>query len=171
MIGHIIVAEAEIDCLDCLVMIRGVYMAIQRYRPLTLLDQLQREMTSLFNAQSPATEVNFSSEEWSPAVDIQETDAGYVIHADLPGVKSADIEVTAENGLLTIKGQRESSKEEDKDNYKRIERFSGSFMRRFTLPETADMDNISAKTNDGVLELVIPKIPQSQPRRIEVKVD
>jgi len=65
---------------------------------------------------------------------------------------------------------RDSKKVEEKDNYKRIERFSGSFMRRFTLPETADVDNINAASRDGVLELTIPKMPQLQPKRIEVNV-
>ena len=122
-------------------------MAIQRYRPYSLLDNLQREMSTLF--QSPAAETNFSEEDWTPAVDIQENAESFIIHADLPGVKVADIEVTAENGLLTIKGVRDSKKIEEKDNYKRIERFSGSFMRRFTLPETADVDNINAASRDG----------------------
>ncbi len=144
-------------------------MAIQKYRPLTLLDQLQQEMSSLFNA--PSAEVNFGSTEWAPAVDIKETEKDFVIHADLPGVKSEDIEVTAENGVLTIKGHREDKTQEEKENYKRVERFSGSFMRRFTLPDSANLDAISAKTKDGVLELAIPKLEKAQPKRIEVKVD
>lgn len=143
-------------------------MAIQRYRPLSLIDQLQREMASVFN--TPATESNFGSEEWTPAVDIAETANDYQIHADLPGVKSEDIEVTAESGVLTIKGQRQEKTEEEKAHFKRVERFTGTFMRRFTLPETADIEHIKATTRDGVLELVIPKIPQTQPKRINVEV-
>lgn len=143
-------------------------MAIQRYKPLSLIDQLQREMASVFNP--PSVESNFGSEEWTPAVDIAETAEAYQIHADLPGVKSEEIEITAENGVLTIKGQRQVKTEDENDHYKRIERFSGSFMRRFTLPETADTDNIKATTRDGVLELVIPKMPQTQPKRINVEV-
>jgi HSP20 family protein len=144
-------------------------MAIQRYRPLSLLDELQREMSSLFHA--PSVESSFSSEEWSPAVDISEDDDKFIIHADLPGVKPEDIEVSAENGVLTIKGKREAHNEEEKDNYRRVERVSGSFIRRFTLPERADMDNISAKISEGVLELTISKTAEAKPRRIEVKVD
>lgn len=142
-------------------------MAIQRYRPFGLLDQLQREMSSALGSENEV-DANFSTEDWSPAVDISENTDNFLIHADLPGVKSEDIEVTTENGMLTIKGQRDSDKEETRDNYRRIERFSGSFLRRFTLPETADMDNIRAATRDGVLELTIPKKPETQPRRIEV---
>lgn len=141
-------------------------MAIQKYRPFSLLDQLQKEMGSLFDM--PATESNFGTTEWAPAVDIKETEEQFVIHADLPGVKSEDIDVTTENGILTIKGSRESKKEEEKENYKRVERFSGSFMRRFTLPEKADLENIKAVTKDGVLELTIPKREQSKAKRIEV---
>lgn len=144
-------------------------MAIQKYRPYSLLDELQREMNTLF--QRPETESSFDSEEWSPAVDISEDEDKFTIHADLPGVKSDEIEITANNGVLTIKGQRDNLKQENKDNYRRIERFSGSFIRRFTLPERADLDNIAANSRNGVLELIIPKTAESRPRRIEVKVE
>lgn len=144
-------------------------MAIQQYRPRSLLDELQRDVSTLFH--TPALTTNFDSEEWAPAVDIKETKNDFIIHVDLPGVKSEDIEVTTENGILTIKGQRESEKKEEKDNYKRIERFSGSFMRRFTLPTTADLDHISAKTKNGVLELHVPKTEKSKTKRIDIKTE
>lgn len=143
-------------------------MNIQKYKPFGLLDQLQQEMSSLFSTPAIA---NFGTEEWSPAVDIEDKGNQFVIHADLPGVKSSDIDVSVENGVLTIKGERESEKKEEKENYKRIERFSGSFMRRFTLPDGADPDKISAKTKDGVLELVIPKSEKSKSKRIDIKVE
>jgi HSP20 family protein len=79
--------------------------------------------------------------------------------------------VTAENGVLTIKGERESEKKVEKDNYRRIERFIGSFMRRFTLPTNADLYHISAKTKDGVLELHVPKTEKSKTKRVEVKTE
>jgi HSP20 family protein len=144
-------------------------MAIQTYKPLSLFDRLQHDVPALFNI--PELEANFGTEEWSPAVDIKETDTDFVIHADLPGVKPDDIEVTAESGVLTLKGEREGRKEDTNGNYKRVERFSGSFMRRFTLPETADMNKISAKTKDGVLDLIIPKTEKAKPKLIKVKVD
>jgi len=112
---------------------------------------------------------NLSAQNWAPAVDIKETDAAYEIHADLPGVLPDDIEITLENGELTIQGSRESSKEETQDDYKRIERFSGNFLRRFTLPELADAENISATTKEGVLELVIPKIEKAKQKKITVE--
>lgn len=144
-------------------------MAITAYRPLNLLDQLQREMGGFF--ESPVVTANFGTEEWSPAVDIKETDEAFVIHADLPGVKAEDIEVTMEEGVLTIKGERESSRVDEKEDYKRVERFSGSFMRRFTLPDIADSSNVSAKTKEGVLELVIPKVEKAKPQKISVQCE
>lgn len=144
-------------------------MAIQNYRPLTLFDQLQRELPSLFT--HPSTETNFDTEEWAPAVDINETDTQFVIHADLPGVKAEDIEVTASDGVLTLKGERNSHKEETQDHYKRVERFSGRFLRRFTLPDNADLDHIAARTKDGVLNLTIPKVAPVEPKRIKIDVE
>lgn len=144
-------------------------MANQRYRSSSLIDQLQRELSSNRHLQSHS-DANFSSEDWSPAVDITENTDSFVIFADLPGVKVEDIDVTTENGLLTIKGQRDSEKTEKQNSFKRVERFSGRFMRRFTLPETADVEHIEARTKEGVLVLTIPKLPQTQPRKIEVKM-
>ncbi len=143
-------------------------MAIQKYKPLSLLDQLQREMSTLF---TPSIVANFSPEEWAPAVDIKDEDDKFVIHADLPGVKTEDIDVSVDNGVLTIKGVRENVKEEEKDSYKRIERFNGSFMRRFTLPDGANLDKISAKTKNGVLDLIVPKTAKTKPKRIDIKVE
>ena len=95
------------------------------------------------------------------------------IMADLPHLRAAmpkDIDITAENGVLTIRGQRNAEKKEtDKNGYERIERTSGSFLRRFTLPESANTETIKAKQTNGVLEVSIPKQPQVQPRRISVE--
>jgi HSP20 family protein len=106
---------------------------------------------------------------WAPAVDVKEDDDKYVIHADVPGVDPKDIEVTMENGILTLRGERTSESETEKGEYKRIERTHGSFYRRFTLPDTADGDKIEAKTKHGVVEIVIPKSTAKKARRIEVK--
>lgn len=139
-----------------------------QYKPLSLMNELQRELSNLFPSNVIA---NFDSEEWSPAVDIADEQDKYVIKADLPGVKAEDIQVSIENDVLTIKGERESEKREQTNNLKRIERFSGSFMRRFTLPEAANLDKIKAKITDGVLELVVPKKEKSKANRIEIKVE
>ena len=134
-------------------------MSIVRYEPWGLLNQLQREIDTLFDTRRGGEEGSpiAATSDWTPAVDIKEEADRFVIHADVPGVDPKDIEVNMENGVLTIKGQRESEKKEEREGYKRIERVRGSFFRRFSLPDTADAEKINAKAKNGVLELVIPK--------------
>ena len=107
--------------------------------------------------------------DWTPAVDIKEEGDRYLLHADIPGVKADDIEVSMDKGVLTIKGERKHESTESKEGYKRVERSHGVFMRRFSLPDGVDGENISASSKDGVLEVVIPKSEPEKPRRIEVK--
>lgn len=147
-------------------------MALVRYEPWNMLDQLHREMNQLFDSRmrkSGEDESQVATADWVPAVDIREEDNRFVIHADIPGVDPKDIEVHMENGILTIKGERRQETEEEREGYKRIERVRGSFFRRFSLPDTADAEAISAKARDGVLEVVIPKHEKQQPRRIQVE--
>jgi len=108
--------------------------------------------------------------DWSPAVDIKEADERFELLADVPGVSPENIEITMEEGVLTLKGVRETESRGEKDGFTRVERLSGRFHRRFTLPETVDAEAIEARFKNGVLELLIPKLPRLQPRRIEVKV-
>ena len=106
---------------------------------------------------------------WQPAVDIKEEENCFLIVADVPGVDPKDIEITMENGMLTVKGERHLEAEDSNKKYKRTERTSGVFYRRFSLPDTVDGEHIEAKGNNGVLEITIPKHEKVQPRRIEVK--
>ena len=147
-------------------------MTLVRYEPWSLLNQLHNEIDRLFESGRPALredESSVTATDWVPAVDIKEEADRYVIRADVPGVDPKDIEVNMENGVLTIKGERESETKEEREGYKRIERVKGSFFRRFSLPDTADVEHVSAKAKDGVLEVVIPKQERVQPRRIEVQ--
>lgn len=112
---------------------------------------------------------SFFDEEWSPAVDVKEEDKAYMIEADIPGVDPENIEVTHENGVLTIRGERKEERKEEKDNYHRIERFSGLFSRRFTLPDAADVDGVEANMSNGVLKIRIPKRETAVSRRIKIK--
>lgn len=138
------------------------------YRPGGLISQLNDEMNRVFSMAAGQDDVTANSGDWVPAVDISEDEKAYTIRADVPGVKPEDVDVELENGVLTLKGEREESKEEEREGYKRIERVSGKFYRRFTLPETVNADEISAKTEHGVLEIVIPKQPKPEPKRIKV---
>ena len=106
--------------------------------------------------------------DWSPAVDIKEEDNKYIIHADVPGIKPEDIEVSLEDGVLTIRGERKFDNEEEKQGYKRVERVRGSFYRRFSLPDTADQEKVTATSKDGVLEIMIEKQEKVLPKKITV---
>lgn len=143
-------------------------MNITRYEPWSLLNQLQREMDSIMRREGDTTS---PVSDWTPAVDIREIDNAYLLHADVPGVKPEDIEIHMENNVLTLTGKREFDKTEDQNGYKRVERVRGKFYRRFSLPDTADGDKVSAKTANGVLEITIPKQAKVLPRKIEIKVE
>lgn len=143
-------------------------MKITRYEPLNMLNQFYADLNELFEKQLPDTS-RIATGQWAPAVDIKEEANQFVIHADLPGVKAEDIEVTMENGVLTIKGKRETESKIEEKDYTRIERISGSFYRRFSLPDSADQDNVRAEVKNGVLTLIIAKKEKSKPKKITVK--
>ena len=144
-------------------------MSVVRYEPWVLMNRLSRDLERLFNVPADGGDDTRSAVvDWVPAVDIKEEDQQFVIHADLPGVDAKDIDVTLEKGVLTIRGQRASASREEKDGYRRTERVSGQFFRRFSLPDTADSTAVKAKFANGVLEVQIPKQPSVLPRRIAV---
>jgi HSP20 family protein len=147
-------------------------MSLVRYEPWGLLNQLHGEIDRLFDNRLPKygdEQDQLATSDWVPADDIREEENRYVIHADVPGVNPEDIEVNMEDGVLSIKGERRKETKEERDGYKRVERVRGSFFRRFSLPDTADADAISAKCKDGVLEIVIPKQAKVMPKRIQVQ--
>lgn len=147
-------------------------MAMVRYEPWGTLNQLHKEIDRLFEGNFPRMgedSQGVAASDWVPAVDVKEEQDKFIIHADLPGVDPQDIDVGMENGVLTIKGQRESERKEEREGYKRMERVRGNFFRRFSLPDTADAEKIAAKCRNGVLEVIIPKQEKVQPRRITVE--
>jgi HSP20 family protein len=150
-----------------------MHMALVRYEPFTLLDRFQRELNRLvdfdpFVADRVVDNGSNVVSHWRPAVDVKEEGDRYVILADVPGVDPKDIEVSLENGSLTIRGERKAEKEEEREGFHRVERVRGTFYRRFTLPDTADTEKVEARGRDGVLEIVIPKQQKVQTRRIAV---
>ena len=155
-------------------------MSVIRYEPWNLVSRLQRDIERTFSREfggrnavandSRATaDIDDEIVDWSPAVDVHENADGFVLTADLPGVNPNDINVTMENGLLTIRGSRASEAAVEQKGYRRVERVSGKFLRRFSLPESANAEAVTAKTNHGVLTLTIPKRAEVQPRRIEIQ--
>ncbi len=139
--------------------------------PWQMVDQWRKEMDQALGGQAlvrdDATRVVGS--DWTPAVDIKEEVDHFVLHADIPGVKPEDIEVSMENGVLTIRGERRHESQESAEGYKRLERQHGVFIRRFALPDSVDAERIAATGKDGVLEVVLPKAQRQQARKIEVQ--
>ena len=147
-------------------------MSLTRYEPYSLLDRLSRELgrfDPFANEDVGEDNSNVVVSHWRPAVDIKEEQNQFVILADIPGVDPKDIDITMENGVLSIKGERSSEKTEERDGFKRVERARGTFYRRFSLPDSADAEHIEAKGKNGVLEIVLPKHEKVQPRKISVK--
>lgn len=106
-----------------------------------------------------------------PVVNSREGENAYHIELDLPGIKKEDIEITTEDNILTISGERKLKDEAKKEDYYRVESVYGKFSRSFTLPEKIDMESIHAESNDGVLEVIIPKLKEedTKPKKIEIK--
>ena len=145
-------------------------MALVNYEPFNFMTRLQDDLSKFRGwPMLGDEESSIVTSHWVPAVDVKEEDNQFVITADIPGVDPKDIEVTAENNMLTIKGERKTELEEEKEGYKRIERSQGTFYRRFSLPDTADVENIRADSKNGVLQLTIPKHESRKGRKIEVK--
>jgi HSP20 family protein len=141
-------------------------MTVLRYEPWSLVNRFHRDIDRLFSApQTTAAD----SGAWLPPVDIHEEDNQFLVDVDLPGVDPKAVEITSEQGVLTIRGRREESRREARDGYRRIERVTGEFQRRFSLPDSADVQNIKAKAVNGVLQVSIPKLAQVQPQRITVE--
>lgn len=145
-------------------------MNVTRYEPWALHRELLNEFNRLFERANDASSA--ATADWTPPVDIEEYADKFVLYADVPGIEPASIEVTLEKGVLTLSGAREQAVESNVVGNglerKRTERPTGKFLRRFVLPDTADSENVSASGKNGVLQVVIPKRPQAQPRKIAV---
>ncbi|NZA25934.1 Hsp20/alpha crystallin family protein [Luteimonas sp. SJ-92] len=130
-------------------------------------DEIRQVFKQFFDNDNEQDESSVVTSQWVPRVDIMEEGNRFVIHADLPGVDPQEVEVLMDKGILSIRGERRSAASEEA-RYSRIERRSGSFHRRFALPDSADPEGITASGSNGVLEISIPKRPETTPRRIQV---
>jgi HSP20 family protein len=107
---------------------------------------------------------------WTPPVDISERKDAYLVTVELPGVKGSDVEITFEDGLLTIQGERHFAHDSTEEKMHRTERFYGAFRRSITLPSHVEADKIEASAQDGLLQIMVPKAPEVQAKRIQVRV-
>ncbi len=135
------------------------------FDPFKELQDIERRLGAVLNVNQPAQEVK----SFTPAVNEKIDEKGYHLEIDLPGVKKENIEISVNDGVLTISGERKLEKKEEKENYTRIESFFGRFERSFKLPADADLDNIEAKYEDGVLKIFIPKKQKPEGKKIEIK--
>jgi HSP20 family protein len=148
-------------------------MAITRFDPFRDLAVLQDRMNRLFNDSFGARgsdEALLNRGTWTPAVDIYEVDGAVVLKAELPDMRREDIDVTVENNTLTIRGERKLDNEVKQENFHRIERAYGSFVRQFSLPATVDPAKIAAEYKDGVLTVKLPVREEAKPRTVKVEV-
>ena len=145
-------------------------MSIVRYDPFRDLRTLQEEVNRLFTGSVPRSfeEEGIARGAWSPSVDIYENKDGIVLEAELPGIKREDFDLSVENNVITLRGQRQFEKKNESDNYHRVERAYGSFTRSFTLPNTVSADAANAEYKNGVLRVTLPKREETKARRIEV---
>jgi len=145
-------------------------MQLTRWHPFTEMDDLQHRLNRLFLDRTVRNAAGDTFADFMPAVDIQETDAEFIVKADLPDVKKDEIKVQVQDGVLTIEGERRQEKEETGKRFHKIEREYGKFVRRFALPSEVDGAKVRAEFKDGVLSVFLPKAPAAKPTQITVAV-
>jgi HSP20 family protein len=140
---------------------------LARWDPFRDLVSLQGELNRMFGRAYGVEEGGAGS--WLPALDIFETEDKFVVTVELPGIEPEDVEVSVEDSTLSIRGERRFSEEVSEENYRRVERRYGSFVRSFSLPQTADAEKIEAAFDRGVLRIEVPKAEVAKPKKITVK--
>ena len=142
-------------------------MGFDPFRP---FEERLRHFFEGFEPFRTSSEENWSLATWAPACDIYETDNEIVVKAELPEVNKENVYVSIDNNLLTVRGERKFSEETKKENYHRVERSYGEFMRSFTIPSFVDVNKVNAEFKDGMLRVTLAKREESKPKQIEVKV-
>lgn len=143
-------------------------MLLTRFNPAKDFRDLEDKLMTAFTVPSELDTSNVSS--FSPSINTREGEFAYHVEVDLPGVKKEDIHVDLKNNILTISGERKTKKETKKKDYHKMESFYGKFQRSFTVPENADVENIKANAEEGVLEVVIPKLKKDEKETKKIKV-
>ena len=147
---------------------------IVRWDPFKELATVQDRMNRMFNdvwGRTRRADDDYISGSWMPSVDVRETKDALEIAAELPGLEPKDVEVSVENGILTLKGGRQFEKATEGETYHRVERAYGSFERSFSLPTNVDPEKVKAVYRHGVLHLTLPKREEAKPKSISIKVE
>ncbi len=148
-------------------------MTITRFPPISDVAALQNRLNSIFHdfARPQSTEAEaLSAGSFVPAVDIYEDGTKLALTFEVPGIKPEDVDVRVENNTLTVKGERSFASDVKEENFRRIERRFGLFVRSFTLPQSVDTEKVSAHSENGVLVIELPKKAAAQPKQIKVNV-
>lgn len=148
-------------------------MPMTKWNPMQDLEDMTTRLNRLFGpaARWSAADNKDVFADWAPAIDVEETEAEYLIKADLPAMKKEDVKVSVEDGVLAIEGERRQEKEEKGKKFHRVERSFGTFVRRMALPTDVDQQKFMAEFKDGVLNVHLPKTPTAASRKMEVKVN
>jgi HSP20 family protein len=143
------------------------------WEPLKELQRMRREMDRLWESffeTKPARRQEEMSE-WVPSIDLSETKESYIVKAEIPGMEAKDIDITLQDDLLTIRGEKKQEKEEKDENYHFVERSYGSFTRSIRLPQEVKGDKIKASYKDGVLKITLPKSEEAKKKETKIKVE
>ncbi len=146
-------------------------MALIKWEPMREFEDLFDRYTRAMGWPANRGQELMTKGDWLPRVDISETDGEFVIKAEIPEVRKEDVKVGVDNGILTIQGERKQEKDEKKEKFHRVERYYGSFVRSFTLPDNVDEAGIRASFKDGMLNLTLPKSAVAKPKTIEISVE
>lgn len=148
-------------------------MNLIKWDPFKELEDVSNRLNRLFGRSESRTESNqnmLAVADWSPSVDISETEDAYLIKGEIPGVKKEDVKVTVQDGMLTIQGERKMEKEEKNKKFHRVECSYGSFIRSFRMPDDADENKVKAEFKDGMLNISLPKSEKAKKKSINVSV-
>lgn len=146
-------------------------MTLIRWEPFRELDDIFSRYSPLFGRSTGRAVAGSEDAAWAPAANISETEAEYVIKAELPEVNKEDVKVTVDENVITISGERRKEAEHKDEKVHRVESFYGHFSRSFRLPEDADVAAIKAESRNGMLKVRVPKTPAPKPRTVEVQVN
>ena len=145
---------------------------LTRWEPFREFSTLQDRMNRLFRESYSGSgqDESLTASSFAPAVDVYEDEHKVTLKIEVPGIDEKDIDVQVENNTLTVRGERKIDKEEKEENYRRVERQYGSFVRTFTLPQTVDSEKVTATYDKGVLNIELPKKAEAKPKQIKVSV-
>lgn len=146
-------------------------MALIPWRPWREVEILRREMDRIWDRFSGEKPLEWSGREWTPSLDVSETQDKVVVKAEAPGIDPKEMEISLSNGVLTLKGEKRKAREEKGENYHLVERSYGSFSRSVRLPAEVQEDKVKASYKDGILTITLPKTERAKERAIKIEVE